>query len=142
MRFNFSRNPIGRLSCWIHNEVIEPFSRWYFFNTKAHYECTVCGRIEAPYFVEEPYASLPYDYGWHQLKNSKRWICHHCADHDFIPTKEWDGIHGWTWDAWQEYIHDHNKVILDIIKEKDPEYYHYWFEGGREEELFGGYEDE
>lgn len=142
MRFTFSHNPISRISCWFHNSIIEPFSRWYFFNTKAHYECTVCGQIEAPYFTDEPYASLSHDYGWHRLKNSKRWICHHCADHDFVLSKDWDEYHGWTWDAWQEYVKINNAVILEAIKEKDPEYYHYWFEGGRAKELFGDDEDE
>ena len=141
MRFNFSRNPISKFSCWVNNSMIEPVSRWYFLNTKAHYQCTVCGRIEAPYFVEEPYASLPYDYGWHQLKNSKRWICHHCADHGFSLSTE-PQPRGMTWDEWQGFVIEDNEIILDIIKAKDPEYYDYWFEGGKEEELFGGDEDE
>lgn len=143
MRITFSNNPIDKLSCWFENEVIEPISRYYYSKKKSHYQCAICGRIEAPYFTGEKYASITKDMGWHKLDNGKwhRWVCHHCADHGFERSDEefpWT----FTWDEWQEFVKEDNNKILTTIKEKDPEYYEYWFNGGRERELFGECDDE
>lgn len=142
MRITFSNNPIDRFSCWFENSVVEPFSRYYYSKKKSHYQCAICGRIEAPYFTGEHWASVTKDMGWYKFKDSKRWVCHHCADHGFVLSQDCDGYHGFSWDAWQELVKEDNEKILNIIKEKDPEYYHYWFEGGREQELFGEDDDD
>ena len=152
MRFTFSNNPLDRFSCWLANNINEPLSRLYYRKKKSHYECSVCGQIIAPYFYIPWYSfdknasSITCDYGWHKFKDSNRWICHHCADHGFAPSS-YNGTElsigrGRTWDEWQEYVKKENEQVLDAIKEKDPEYYHYWFEGGREQELFGNGEDD
>lgn len=146
MVFTCSNNPIDRFSCWFENSIIEPLSRYYYRHKKSHYKCIVCGRIEAPYFTEEEWASITKDMGWHKFKDSNRWVCHYCADHGFSPSFEngrlrnWE--HPWTWDEWQEFVKKDNNKVLTAIKEKDPEYYEYWFDGGRERKLFGDDEDE
>ena len=140
MRFTFSRNPIDRLSCWITNNIEEPISRYYFKKKKSHYRCCVCGQIVAPYFethyhTANTYCSLSHDYGWHKLKGRYGgWVCHHCADHGFSPSSEngkpfdWEHPRECTWDEWQEYVKENNKQVLQAIKEKDLEYYKWWFE--------------
>ena len=137
MGITFSNNPIDKLLCWFENEVIEPISRYYYSKKKSHYQCAICGRIEAPYFTGEKYASITKDMGWHKLDNGKwhRWVCHHCADHGFERPNEKDLPWTFTWDEWQDFVEEDNNKLL--IKEKDPEYYEYWFNGGRERELFG-----
>ena len=145
MRLTFSANPLDRFSCWFENSVVEPLSRYYYSKKKAHYQCTVCGYIEAPYFTGEKYASMTKDFGWHKFNEGKwsRWVCHHCADHGFSPSSEngkpidWEHPREYTWDEWQTFVDENNHKILAAIKEKDPEYYDYWFNGGRERELFG-----
>ena len=113
--------------CWFHNNIIEPLSRFYDKHKKTHYECCVCGNMEAPYFDSDKYCSMKWDYGWHKLQGSNRWICHHCADHGFalntdqeIPPWERD----FTWDEWQRNVVKPNREYTEnLIKEKDPEYY-------------------
>ena len=129
MRIAFSNNPIMKFECWFENSIIEPLSRYYYSKKKTHYRCTVCGWIDAPYFTEEKYASITKDMGWHKLDNGKwhRWVCHHCADHGFVSTFE-NHKDGYTWDEWQKLVNENNVKVLAAIKEKDPEYYEYWFE--------------
>lgn len=143
MRFTFLSNPIMRFECWFENSIVEPLSRYYYSKKKSHYKCTVCGLIEAPYFTEEKYASLTKDMGWHKFNEGKwsRWVCHHCADHGFVSASE-SCNSGYTWDEWQKFVNEDNTKVLVAIKEKDPEYYEYWFEGGRERELFGDEDEE
>lgn len=134
MRLTFSNNPLDRFACWFENEVLTPISRYYYINKKKHYECCVCGHIIAPYFDDNCKCSPIYDMGWHKFNESwPRYICHHCADHGYSHI---------SWDEWQEYIKEYDEKVLATIKNKDPEYYHYWFEGGREQELFGDDNDE
>ena len=129
MRFTFSNNPIDRLSCWFHNSIVEPLSRYHDRHKKTHYECCVCGLMHAPYFEGQKYSSIRYDYGWHKLDDGHRWICHHCADHGFALNAEKDipienGMRDYTWDEWQELFVDPNReYIAKLIEEKDPEYY-------------------
>ena len=103
----------------------------------------MCGRIEAPYFTGEKYTSLTKDMGWHKFNKGKwsRWVCHHCADHGFVSASE-SRNGNYTWDEWQEFVNEDNTEVLTAIKEKDPEYYEYWFNGGRERELFGDVDKE
>lgn len=138
MGITFSNNPIDKLLYWFENEVIDPISRYYYSKKKSHYQCAICGRIEAPYFTGEKYASITKDMGWHKLDNGKwhRWVCHHCADHGFERPNEKDLPWTFTWDEWQDFVEEDNNKLLTTIKEKDPEYYEYWFNGGRERELF------
>ena len=142
MIFTFSNNPIMKFECWFENSIVQPLSRYYYSKKKSHYQCTVCGRIEAPYFTGEKYASLTKDMGWHKFNEGKwsRWVCHHCADHRFISVFE--NNNGYTWDGWQRVVKENNTKVLATIKNKDPEYYDYWFNGGRERELFGDINNE
>lgn len=143
MRLTFSNNPLDKFSCWFENKVVAPISSHYYSKKKAHYTCAICGLIEAPYFIgATKYASMTKDYGWHKLDNGKwhRWVCHHCADHGFVSASE-NHNSGFTWDEWRKLIKGSNERLLEIIKEKDPEYYDYWFNGGREKELFGEWEE-
>lgn len=140
MTFTFSNNPIDKLSCWFENSIAEPLSRYYYKHKKGYYQCVVCGRIKAPYFTDDKYCSMTKDFGWHKLDNGKwsRWVCHHCADHSFSPSFEngkpidWEHPREWTWDEWQELVNKNNVEVLAIIKEKDSEYYEYWFDGEME----------
>lgn len=143
MIFTFSNNSIIKFECWFENSIVQPLSRYYYSKKKSHYQCTVCGRIEAPYFTGEKYASLTKDMGWHKFNEGKwsRWVCHHCADHGFISASE-SCNGGYTWDEWQTFVSEDNSKVLATIKEKDPEYYNYWFDGGRERELFGDEDEE
>lgn len=138
MGITFSNNPIDKLLCCFENEVIDPISRYYYSKKKSHYQCAICGRIQAPYFTGEKYASITKDMGWHKIDNGKwhRWVCHHCADHGFERSDEKDFPWTFTWDEWQDFVEEDNNKLLTTIKEKDPEYYEYWFNGGRERELF------
>ena len=129
MQLTFSNNPFDKLSCWFENEVLDPISRHYYSKKKAHYTCAICGLIESPYFTEDKYASMTRDFGWHKLDNG------------FVSISE-DHSCGLTWDEWKKLIKGSNEKLLDIIKEKDPEYYDYWFNGGREKELSGEWEEE
>ena len=121
MRLTFSNNPIDRFSCWFENEVLSPIARYYYTHKKAHYRCCVCGYIIAPYFDDKCKWSPTYDMGWHKFKGWKysRWICHTCADHGFSPSSEWD--------RWQDIVKENNEKLLNIIKNKDTEYYNYWW---------------
>ena len=143
MRISFSNNPIIKFECWFENSIVEPISRYYYSKKKTHYRCTVCGRIEAPYFTGEKYASLTKDMGWHKFNEGKwsRWVCHHCADHGFVSASE-SRNGNYTWDEWQEFVNEDNTEVLTAIKEKDPEYYEYWFNGERERELFVDVDEE
>lgn len=143
MIFTFSNNPIMKFECWFENSIVQPLSRYYYSKKRSHYQCTVCGRIKAPYFTGEKYASLTKDMGWHKFNEGKwsRWVCHHCADHGFISASE-SCNGGYTWDEWQTFVSEDNSKVLATIKEKDPEYYNYWFDGGRERELFGDEDEE
>lgn len=114
---------------WFENSIAEPVSRSYYHKKKSHYQCAICGLIKAPYFTEEKYTSLTKDMGWHKLDSGKwhRWVCHHCADHGFERSDEAEYPWEFTWDDWQEYVEENNEKTLAIIKEKDSEYYEYWF---------------
>lgn len=136
MKITFSRNPLVRFSVWFDNNITHVIKDYYYKNKKDHYQCCVCGKIIAPYFEsseEERYNVLTDDYGWHKLDNGKynRWICHHCADHGFSPSdaegEPYEVPREYTWDEWQDIIAPENKKVMDAIKEKDPEYYDYWF---------------
>ena len=142
MRFTFSSNPIDRLSCWFENEILSPISRYYYTHKKKHYKCCICGRITSPYFEDDCKWSLTHDMGWHKFDDGRwsRWVCHHCADHGFISVFE--NNNDYTWDGWQRVVKEDNTKVLATIKNKDPEYYDYWFNGGRERELFGDINDE
>lgn len=143
MIFTCSNSPIVKFEYWFENSIVQPLSRYYYSKKKSHYQCTVCGRIEAPYFTGEKYASLTKDMGWHKFNEGKwsRWVCHHCADHGFVSASE-SRNGGYTWDEWQIFVSEDNSKVLATIKEKDPEYYNYWFDGGRERELFGDEDEE
>ena len=139
MIITFSKNPFVKFSVWFQNNIAYMIKNYYYKHKKTHYQCCVCGMIIAPYFEtskEKQYNVLTDDYGWHKLDNGKynRWICHHCADHGFSPSNAEGEPHEvpreYTWDEWKNIIENNNKKILNIIKEKDPEYYHYWFEYG------------
>lgn len=94
----------------------EKIADWIAKHKKAYYVCEVCGKIEAPYFDNTPHA-INYGYGWHKFKGCNRWVCHNCADHgyssEYFP----------TWEEWQKIVKEDNKKLLDLIKEKDPEFY-------------------
>lgn len=143
MIITFSKNPFTKFRVWLQNNIIYSFKNYYYKHKKAHYQCCVCGKIVAPYFEdseEEQYNVLTDDYGWHKLDNGKynRWICHHCADHGFSSSdaegEPYEVPREYTWDEWQNIIEDNNKKVLNAIKEKDPKYYHYWFEYGNLED--------
>ena len=110
-------------------------SRYYYTHKKKHYECCVCGRMISPYFDDKCKWSPTYDMGWHKFKDWKltRWICHHCADHGFELSSEaskyigWENRVGYTWDEWHEIVVKDNNELIDVIKNKDPKYYDYWF---------------
>ena len=110
-----------RLSCWFHNSVIEPFSRRHDRKKKTHYECCVCGMLEAPYFYDgSKYTSMQHDYGWRKLKNDPRWICHHCHSHGCAPLSKYEC----TFEEWQEQVVKSQRLrVMTLIKEKDPKYY-------------------
>ena len=135
MKFTFSRNPFVRFSVWFDNNIAHAVKNYYYKNKKAHYTCCVCGEIIAPYFEsteEDQYNVLTDDYGWHKLDNGKynRWICHHCADHGYAMSTDERELfeREYKWDEWQDIVEDGNKKVLAVIKEKDPEYYEYWFD--------------
>lgn len=96
---------------------------FYAKHKKTHYECSICGMIEAPYFGDNKYlrSSITHGYGWWKTKSSygrSRWICHHCMEHSSTM----------TWDELQEFVQRCNKRTLENIKIKDPEYYRKWFD--------------
>lgn len=139
MIITLSRNPLIKFEVWIRNNIIYKIKNYHYKHKKAHYQCCVCGMVIAPYFEasEEQYNVLTDDYGWHKLDNGKynRWICHHCADHGFSPSDAKGDPHEvpreYTWDEWKNIVEYNNEKIFAIIKEKDPEYYYYyWFEYG------------
>lgn len=121
MRYAFNTNLFDRLSCWFHNSIVEPLSRRHDKRKKTHYECCVCGMLEAPHFYSGmKYTSMRYDYGWHKLDGGKRWICHHCADHGYSPCSVGES----TFEEWHEKIVVPQRVqVRELIKTKDPEYY-------------------
>lgn len=93
---------------------------------KTHYQCWICGKIEAPYFKEgELCAPITDGYRWHRI-DKNRWICHHCNAHGFsdsdttIPREQREP----TWDEWQKYVKESNQKVLARIKEKDYNYYY------------------
>ena len=118
---NFVSNFFGRLSCDIHNNIIEPLSRRHDRKKKTHYECCVCGMIEAPYFYDDcKYSSMRWDYGWHKLDGGKRWICHHCADHGFAPRSSFEST---FYEWYKDVVEPSRQEVKALIKEKDPKYY-------------------
>ena len=122
-------------SCDIHNNIVEPLARFKDSHKKAHYECCVCGMIEAPYFDDKFKGSLRWDYGWHKLDGGRRWICHHCADHGYKPHSVYED----SFENWYENFVMPNRVrFRELIKKKDPEYYddHYFYD---DEESVEGY---
>lgn len=125
---NFISKFFWGLSCDIHNNIIEPLSRCHDRKKKTHYECCVCGMIEAPYFYDEcKYSSMRWDYGWHKLDGGKRWICHHCADHGYAPLSAFES----TFEEWYKTIAEPQRQRAKaLIKEKDPKYYYgcYWYD--------------
>ena len=118
---NFIKRIFCGLTCDIHNNIVEPLSRRHNSRKKTHYECCVCGMIEAPYFYEDTkYTSMRWDYGWHKLDGGKRWICHHCADHGYAPLSAVES----TFEEWYKTIAEpHRQKVKSLIKEKDPKYY-------------------
>lgn len=115
------------LVCNIHNNIVEPLSRWYDSHKKTHYECCVCGRLEAPYFEDDFKGSVRWDYGWHRLDGGRRWICHHCADHGYAPHSVYED----SFEYWYEnFVVPNRKRVRELIKAKDPEYYdnHYFYD--------------
>ena len=118
---NFIKKIFWGLSCDIHNKIIEPLSRRHDRKKKTHYECCVCGMLEAPYFYDEcKYSSMKHDYGWHRLDGGKRWICHHCADHGYFPYTVW----GRSFEDWyKNYVLPQRTRVGELIKAKDMEYY-------------------
>ena len=121
MRYSFRMNLFDRLSCWFYNSIVGPVARRHDRKKKTHYECCVCGMLEAPYFYEgTKYTSIRYDYGWHKLDGGKRWICHHCADHGFSPVS----AHARSFEDWYEtFVVPQRVRVRGLIKTKDPEYY-------------------
>ena len=108
------------LSCDTHNNIVEPLSRWYDSHKKDHYECCVCGMLEAPYFDDKHKGSMRWDYGWHKLDSGRRWICHHCADHGYVP----HSICERPFEDWYEnFVVPQRVRVRALIKSKDPEYY-------------------
>ena len=115
------------LSCDFHNNIVEPLARWNDSRKKTHYECCVCGMLEAPYFDDLYQLSMKWDYGWHKLDGGKRWICHHCADHGYAPHSVWEN----SFEDWYKNTVMPSRVrIRELIKTKDPEYYdnHYFYD--------------
>lgn len=134
MILTFSDNPLDKLSCWFENEILTPISRFYYTHKKKHYQCCVCGHMVSPYFDDSYKCSPIYDAGWHKFGGTwPRYICHHCADHGYSET---------SWDEWQEHVQEWNNKLKKTIKEKDREYYNYWFNGGYESELFAYFEED
>lgn len=138
MTFTFSKNLFIRFYCLFENCIIRPIKNHYYRNKKTHYQCWICGKIEAPYFKEgELCAPITDGYGWHKI-DKNRWICHHCDAHGFsdsstiVPREQREP----TWDEWQEYVRTSNEKVLSLIKEKDPEYYeeHELFESEDEDD--------
>ena len=120
MRYTFSNRIYDNLATWVHNSIVEPLSRHYDKHKKTHYECCVCGLIHAPYFEEQHYTSMRYDYGWHKIDGGKRWICHHCADHGYSPCSIGES----TFEEWHEKIVVPQRArVRELIKTKDPDYY-------------------
>lgn len=104
---------------WLPYRISNAFSNYYVKHKKTHYECSICGQIEAPYFQDKVFLreSITGGYGWWKAKNgrSTRWVCHSCMEHGFsVPI---DG----------EFVVRENEKMLAQIKEKDPEYYEKWF---------------
>lgn len=134
-------NYFKKLAWKIDADICYPIRCHMARKKKTHYQCKVCGLIEAPYFQEEyGCGSITDDYGWNRIGKKKHnlWICHHCCGHGFsdsntkVPREKRDP----TWDEWQEFVKMNNEKILSLIQKKDPDYYEYWFNGGYEEELF------
>ena len=121
------KNFFSVLSCDIHNNIIEPLSRWYYSHKKTHYECCVCGMLEAPYFDDLLKGSMKWDYGWHKIDGGKRWVCHHCVDHSYAPYSDYEG----SFEYWYEnFVMPHRTRVRKLIKTKDPKYYdnHYFYD--------------
>ena len=134
MIITFSKNPFIKFRVWFYNNIIYSFKNYYYKHKKTHYQCCVCGEIVAPYFEEseeEQYNVLTDDYGWHRLDNGKynRWICHHCADHGYAWSNDTSELpdREYKWEEWEEIVKKNNERILNKIKEKDLDYYNYWF---------------
>ena len=118
---NFIKKIFWRLECDIHNKIVEPLSRRHDRKKKTHYECCVCGMLEAPYFYDEcKYSSMRWDYGWHKIDGGERWVCHQCADHGYAPISVYEP----TFEEWQEqFVKPNRQRIRELIKAKDSEYY-------------------
>lgn len=107
----------------IYNNITLPLKRLRARYKKTHYECRICGIIEAPYFSIPIWGvSITEDCGWHKIDGGRRhidWICHQCADHryGFVTSKEW-----------KEKVINYNESVLKRIKAKDPVYYKKHFE--------------
>lgn len=112
--------------------VTHAFDYYMAHHKKTHYECAVCGDIEAPYFQDQDFLRGPITsgYGWWKAKGSGKrtcWVCHQCMEHGYSSSgsdEHWRRI---TWDEHQECVTKDNEKILAKIKEKDPEYYEKWF---------------
>lgn len=117
---SFIKKIFWKLSCDIHNKIVEPLARWHDSHKKTHYECCVCGKLEAPYFDDLFKGSMRWDYGWHKLDGGKRWICHHCADHGYSPHSVYED----SFEFWYEnFVMPNRARVRELIKTKDPEYY-------------------
>lgn len=142
---NFISKIFWGLHCDIHNNIVEPMSRRHDSRKKIHYECCVCGMLEAPYFDDDiKYASMRWDYGWHKLDGGKRWICHRCADHGYYPCSVGES----TFEEWHEKIVVPQRArVRELIKTKDPDYYNecYFYDDPESVERYFsqfGFEDE
>lgn len=122
---------IGRIQDFIYCKITVPLSRKWFSKKKEVYECTVCGLMAAPYFDDGTSPlSMTYDYGWYKCHSgdfSDRWLCHRCADHEYIHTAKTDGVplgaREYTFDEWLDEVKDINDAISQRIKTKDPTFY-------------------
>lgn len=97
--------------------IKEACSNFYYKYHKEVYICSECGLMVAPY-VSNICNSLINDFGWHKLKNPKRWICHHCAGHS--------SDESFTKSEWEEYVKDYNKGIKELCEFKSYFQYMKW----------------
>lgn len=107
---------------WLPYDIAEMVSSYRAKHKKTHYMCNICGLIEAPFFQENDVlrTSISYAYGWYKAKRFGHtiWVCHHCSSH----------IHDYPFDEWMQFVKEDNKNTLEMIKEKDLEYYNKHFE--------------
>lgn len=79
MRITLSSNPIDKLSCILHNYLMELKNKHW---RKGNYKCTcrICGKT----LTSKKDEYCPEECGWMRLKDKKiydPWICHQCLEH-------------------------------------------------------------